>query len=295
MRLSELAAAAPLDVWRDGEFRSVGLLLHDAEAMLVGFYDGRYLNALTQNPNITCVITSTELASQVPEDLALAISADPKAAFYAVHDYLHRRTEFYWKPFPSEISAGAAVHEAAYVAPTGVRIGPGTIVEPRAVVMERSLVGRDVVIRAGAVVGGEDIEPKYLSGKYTNVPHAGGVLIGDGVEIGGNAHVQRSVYGGFTVVGNDSKVCALVHIAHNARIGERCFVAPFVIVCGSTTVGDDVWIGPNATISSQLRVGDGAVVTLGSVVTKDVPPGARVTGNFAIDHERFLAFIRRIR
>lgn len=53
-------------------------------------------------------------------------------------------------------------------------------------------------------------------------------------------------------------------------------------------MGSDVWIGVNATISNRIRIGDGARVSLGSVVTKDVPAGATVTGNFAIDHRQFL-------
>ena len=44
-------------------------------------------------------------------------------------------------------------------------------------------------------------------------------------------------------------------------------------------IGDDVWIGPNATILKGVTVGDGAFVEPGSVVTEDVAPGARVLGN----------------
>ena len=53
-------------------------------------------------------------------------------------------------------------------------------------------------------------------------------------------------------------------------------------------VGDDVWIGVNATVSNRIKIGKGARVSLGSVVTKDVPAGQTVTGNFAIDHARFM-------
>jgi acetyltransferase-like isoleucine patch superfamily enzyme len=44
-------------------------------------------------------------------------------------------------------------------------------------------------------------------------------------------------------------------------------------------IEDDVWIGWNATILKGVRVGAGAVVEPGAVVTRDVPPGARVAGN----------------
>ncbi|BAP80151.1 group 1 glycosyl transferase [Pseudomonas sp. MT-1] len=44
-------------------------------------------------------------------------------------------------------------------------------------------------------------------------------------------------------------------------------------------VGHDVWIGRNAIVLSGVKVGDGAVVGAGAVVTKDVPPYAIVVGN----------------
>lgn len=46
----------------------------------------------------------------------------------------------------------------------------------------------------------------------------------------------------------------------------------------STIIGNDVWIGKRAIIKAGVRIGDGAVVGSGSVVTKDVPPYAIVGG-----------------
>ena len=44
-------------------------------------------------------------------------------------------------------------------------------------------------------------------------------------------------------------------------------------------IEDDVWVGPNATILKGVRIGAGAFIEAGSLVTRDVPPGARVLGN----------------
>jgi acetyltransferase-like isoleucine patch superfamily enzyme len=44
-------------------------------------------------------------------------------------------------------------------------------------------------------------------------------------------------------------------------------------------IEDDVWIGPNATILKGVRIGAGAWIEAGSLVTRDVPPGSRVLGN----------------
>jgi acetyltransferase-like isoleucine patch superfamily enzyme len=44
-------------------------------------------------------------------------------------------------------------------------------------------------------------------------------------------------------------------------------------------IEDDVWIGPNATILKGVRIGAGAVIEAGTLITRDIPAGARVLGN----------------
>ncbi len=48
---------------------------------------------------------------------------------------------------------------------------------------------------------------------------------------------------------------------------------------GDTVVGNDVWIGGNATIMPGVRIGHGAIISTGAVVTKDVPDYAIAGGN----------------
>src|SRR5213594_2503190 len=51
------------------------------------------------------------------------------------------------------------------------------------------------------------------------------------------------------------------------------------IPCRSVIIEDDVWIGPNATILKGVRIGTGAFIEAGSLVTRDVPARARLMGN----------------
>jgi acetyltransferase-like isoleucine patch superfamily enzyme len=51
------------------------------------------------------------------------------------------------------------------------------------------------------------------------------------------------------------------------------------ITCSGVVIEDDVWIGPQATILKGVRIGAGAFVEPGAVVTRNVPPRARVMGN----------------
>jgi virginiamycin A acetyltransferase len=48
---------------------------------------------------------------------------------------------------------------------------------------------------------------------------------------------------------------------------------------GDTRIGNDVWIGYNATIMPGVHVGDGAIIAANATVTKDVAPYAIVGGN----------------
>ena len=48
---------------------------------------------------------------------------------------------------------------------------------------------------------------------------------------------------------------------------------------GDIIIGDDVWFGTNALICSGVKIGQGAIIAAGSIVTKDVEPYAVVGGN----------------
>jgi len=288
MKLFDLQTLGAMRILRDGEFRSLGLLSHRGDRLLVAFYDSRFTHRLVQNCDVSCVLTSSVLADRVPSTLAVAIVEDPQAVFYRAHRYLLQNTTFYGEDFPTEVSADAAVHPEAWIAPRNVRIGPGCMVEAHAIVLERTIMGAGVVIRAGAVVGGEGFEPKNIDGRKEIIPHAGGVRLHDRVEVQSNSHIAKSVFGSCTEIGEGTKIDALVHIAHNAQIGRDCEIAAGAVVAGSTRIGDRVWIGPGAVVSSEVRIGNDAAISLGAVVIRDVPDGQRVSGNFAIDHGVFL-------
>jgi carbonic anhydrase/acetyltransferase-like protein (isoleucine patch superfamily) len=63
---------------------------------------------------------------------------------------------------------------------------------------------------------------------------------------------------------------------------------------GTTTIGNDVWIGIGAIVLSGVLVGDGAVIGAGTLVSKSVPPYAVIVGNPAeIVRYRFDSDLRR--
>ncbi|MBI4952854.1 MAG: hypothetical protein HY908_12535 [Myxococcales bacterium] len=292
MRLSEVPGATVLTIVRDGAFSTLGLTLHHREAMLVYVESEAYLAEL--HAGVSCVVTTPELAPRIPAGLGVATTATPKLAFYGLHEALVA-SGFYRAPFATTIAPSARVHPRAYVSEVGVRIGERAVVEPNATVLEGSVLEEDVVVRANAVLGTQGFQFFRTEGRVVSVAHGGGVLLRRGAEVQSSTCVDKALFGGFTEVGEETKIDNLVHIAHDVRLGKRNFVVAGAMVAGSVVTGDDVWVGPMASVSSGVRVGDGAVITLGAVVTKDVPAGMRVSGNFAIEHGKFLAFLRGIR
>jgi UDP-3-O-[3-hydroxymyristoyl] glucosamine N-acyltransferase len=263
--------------------------------MLVFLESEKYLARFFQNPYIVGVVTTPVISSALPERYGVAVSDHPRKAFFTFHNYLATKTDFYWKDFPSQISENAIIHPNAYVAPRNVRIGRGTVIEPGVTVLERSIIGEDVILRAGCTVGSQGFYLGRIEGEVFSIAHAGGVKIHDRVEVQANSAISRSVFHEYTELGEDTKLDNLVHIAHNSKIGARCLLAANAMVAGSVTIGDDVWIGPGASISNEITIGDGARITIGSVVTRDVAPGQSVSGNFAIEHDKFIAFLKTIR
>jgi acetyltransferase-like isoleucine patch superfamily enzyme len=81
----------------------------------------------------------------------------------------------------------------------------------------------------------------------------GGITIGDNVLIGHNV--------------------VMATLNHNEDVKKRGNLIPAPI-----SIGNDVWIGSNATILSGVSVGDGAIIAAGAVVTKDVKAKTVVGG-----------------
>lgn len=99
------------------------------------------------------------------------------------------------------------------------------------------------------------------------------IRVGKGVFINSGCHFQDQ--GGITIgdgalIGHNVVLATINHDFDPARRGDN-HPAPIVI-------GKRVWIGANATVLPGVRIGDGAVVGAGAVVTKDVPPCTIVGG-----------------
>jgi len=126
-------------------------------------------------------------------------------------------------------------------------------------------------------------------------------ILGDNIFISKNSFISNSLIDDFTSVGRNTtivhtKIGKYCSISWNVTIGatqhpfERIstHAFPYIKRFGFTTtdnrfvsqtiVGNDVWFGANAIVMPNVKIGNGAIIGAGAIVTKDVPDYAIVAG-----------------
>jgi UDP-3-O-[3-hydroxymyristoyl] glucosamine N-acyltransferase len=292
--LSEIVTMCPplsgAKVVREGEVESLGYITHRHHSKTFLAYAGskKFILAAANNRLVTAILTTPELAEFVPAGLGVLTCEDPFTAFFEAHIYLVTHTEFYWKNFENDIHPEAEISPHAIIAPRNVRIGKGSVIEAGVVIKERTIIGENSVICANCVVSNEGFEFKKLGDNLVFIPHGSGVRIGNNVRIHAGVKCDRGLFCDPTTVGNYTCVDSYSHVAHGVQLGNNVIVATSVVFAAAVIVKDGARVDPNATFSHEVMVGENAYVTLGSVVVSDVPDGQRVTGNFAMEHDKFM-------
>jgi UDP-3-O-[3-hydroxymyristoyl] glucosamine N-acyltransferase len=169
----------------------------------------------------------------------------------------------------------------------GVVVGEDTRMDARVICYPGARIGRRVVLKAGAVIGGDGFGYLSRGSGHERIPHVGGCIIGDDVEVGSNSCVDRGSLDD-TVIGQGTKMDNLVHVGHNVRIGERCLLMAGVGVAGSTRLGHDVVLAGHVGVTDHLNIGDRVQVAAKSAVIGNVPAGSVYSGNPARPNRQVL-------
>lgn len=296
MLLSEIVNLVEnLEIFRDGEFTSLGLAVAVCEEKLLSFIENeKYINGLSDK--ITCLITTKEIGEKLKDTYGIIISKNPRMDYFKLHNKLSNVKGYNREDFDTIIGDGCEISNLASISKKNVRIGNNVIIEEFVVIRENTVIGDNSIIRSGVVLGGEGYEYKRTDGIIMSVNHCGGVIMGESVEIQYNGCIDKALYPwDNTVIGSYSKLDNLVHIEHGVKVGNRCLIASRTTFGGRTIIGDDSWVGLGAIISNGLILGNKVSVSLGSVVTKNLGDGEKVSGNFAINHDKYINFIKGIR
>ncbi len=176
----------------------------------------------------------------------------------------------------ARLGARCCIGPGAYVG-EGARLGDDCLVEANASLMPGVLLGARVIVHANATIGADGFGFQWLGDHHHKVPQLGTVEVGDDVEIGSNACIDRATLG-VTRIGRGSKIDNLVQVGHNCLLGEHVILVSQVGVAGSTIIGDGAVLGGKVGVAGHLTIGAGARVLARSGVTKDVPPGTQVAG-----------------
>ncbi len=242
-----------------------------------------------------CILTPESIA---PSGINAIFSEKPKLDFARAAALLHpRRKSCATRHSTAIVAEDAIIGEDVELGPfvvvdKGAKIGKGSILQAGVIVGENCTIGREcllyprvvlypdtelgdkVVLHAGVVIGADGFGYVFDENRPLQFPQVGSVKIGDDVEIGANATIDRGSLG-VTRIGNGVKVDNLVQIAHNVEIGKNVVIASQTGISGSTVIED------NAVIGGQVGFGDHARVQQGVVIGSQsgVLPGKIVRSN----------------
>jgi UDP-3-O-[3-hydroxymyristoyl] glucosamine N-acyltransferase len=269
------------------------------------YYEGRKGAALTTAP-AACIIPPA-LAHLAPKAGALILTDRPRSIFARLIPSLIRPRSFVPGAAAIDPSAkledGVRVGAGAVIGPNaqigaGSEIGPNAVIGPGVTIGRDSkigarasisfaLIGDEVNILAGAVIGEQGFGVAGDASGPVDVPHLGRVVIHDRVTVGANSCIDRGVFDD-TVIGEGTKIDNLCHIGHNCEVGRGVLIAAFGGISGSCKIGDGVTLAGRVGVGDHRTIGEGATLAGAAAVMQDVPPGEVWMGYPAKPMRKFL-------
>ena len=274
------------------EFFDVGDIAADHNVRLLSYIKSeRFLEKINGNAKITGAFCHPEVAEKLSTRITPIPCNDPNAAFFSMIDYLGSR---YLKDVQSEVDCPVK-YDSIFIDPIGVKISENVIIEPNVTIHRGVNIARDVVIRAGAVLGLDSFQHQRTDSGIISPAHNGFLFIEEGVEIGAHNSISKGFSYRPTRICSGAKLDAQVYIAHGAHIGAQSFICAGARIMGHAFIEKSVFIGPGVVVSSRVLIGEDARVSLGAIVTRNIGGNEHVSGNFAIPHELFIERLKNSR
>lgn len=173
------------------------------------------------------------------------------------------------------------VHESVVIV-GAVQIGTGTFIAPNVTIFGPCRIGSGNVIGPNAVIGAPPQDDAWSMEAHVSGFEGGAVgcetVIGDNNVIREFVTIHRGTERP-TSIGDNNYLMAYAHVAHDCRVGNRCKITNAVQLAGHVTVMDGTYIGLSATVHQFAVIGAASIIGMGSLVARDVPPGAKVVGS----------------
>lgn len=152
------------------------------------------------------------------------------------------------------------------------RIGTDVIIEPHVVFGTDVVIGDGVTIKAYSHIEGTVIGNNAMVGPFARLRP--GTNLGEDVKIGNFVEIKKSE------IEAGAKISHLSYIG-DASVGEEANIGAGTITCNydgyqkyRTIIGRDTFIGSNTALVAPVKVGDGAIIAAGSVITEDISADA---------------------
>ena len=106
-------------------------------------------------------------------------------------------------------------------------------------------------------------------------------------EIGENCFIlEDNTLQPFTKIGNNVVMWSGNHIGHHGIIEDHVFFTSHVVLSGHCHVKERAWFGVNSTIRDYTTIGEGSLIGMGALITKDTEPNGLYIGAPAKKQER---------
>jgi len=310
MKLGELATRLGAELRGDAELEITGVKgIEEAGPTEITF---------VANPRYAGLARKTSAAAVLVEPVFPDIAAATLRIANPYHAFSRALAMFYQPPaYPAGVHSTAIIDPSAQIAEGAhigayVVIGPGSklgthatllphvVIYPNvavgknffahahAIVREGCVLGDDVTLENGAIVGADGFGfSKNGKGEWEKIPQSGPVRLGDRVDVQANACVDRATVGA-TEIGSGTKIDNLVQVGHGSRVGQNTLLCAQTGLAGSSIVGSNVILAGQTGIAGHCSVGDGVILTAQSAVSHDVPAGKMISGSPGFDNRVWL-------
>ena len=212
----------------------------------------------------------------------------------------------------AKIGAGSVIGPSCYIG-TSATLGANAILHTGVRLMHRVAIGDRFIAHPSAVVGADGFsfvtpEPsgaehvretlgdagEAKAQSYARIHSLGAVTIGDDVELGANACIDRGTVRD-TQIGNGCKFDNLAQIGHNVVIGNDCLICAQVGIAGSSRIGNNVVLGGQTGVSDNIFIGDNVITGGATKVLSNVPAGRVMLGYPAMKMDTQLDIYKQLR
>lgn len=254
------------------------------------YHKGEKGLSLISQSNASTIICDSSLEGtadinldQVESRKQLIFTSNPRLAFVRILGMIYNKKKLVGISEKASISDTAKIGKNCYVGDFSLigencEIGDNSIIYDRVSIVQNCVLSKDCLIQQGVTMGADGFAfERYENGSLERFPHIGWVKIGNNVEISANSSVARGSLSD-TIIGDGTKLDALVHVAHNVKIGQNCELTAGTIIGGSAVLGNMCWTGLNSMIKDNIKIGNNVIIAASAGVIHDVIDGDIVAG-----------------